>query len=193
MQQGTEEWLNARKLHITASNAQAIASNGKGLQTYIYKVITENYSKNTESYQSEDMVRGNELEPIARELYELEKGCTVKQVGFIEMSKYVGCSPDGLVGEEGGVEIKCLNDANHVYLSLTGKIDSKHDWQMQMCMLVTKRKWWDYVAFNPDLPNELIIIRVPLDTKKQEKLLLGIESGVKLLKQLNEQYGKSIR
>lgn len=183
MEQGSEEWREARKGRITASHAQAIGSNGKGLETYI-----EKYAINTERYTSEDMERGNELEDTARKLYELETGNEVKQVGFIERDEYVGCSPDGLIGENGGIEIKCLNDKNHFHLSITEKIEKKHLWQIQMNLLITGRKWWDYVAFNPNLPKELVIIRIEPDKEMQEKLEEGIERGTKLINAIKQKY-----
>lgn len=188
MTQGSAEWMQVRKGKLTASHAQAIASNGKGLETYIYDILTEKYSSNQEQYTNDDIARGNELEETARELYQLETGNKVKQVGFIARDEFVGCSPDGLVGQEGGIEIKCLNDRNHLHLSITEKIEKKHIWQIQMNLLITNRNWWDYVAFNPNLPKELVIIRVEPDQEMHEKLREGIEKGIKQLKKLEKEY-----
>lgn len=187
MEQGTDEWFEARLGKMTASHAQAIGSNGKGLETYIETIMAEKYSKNRESFSNEHTERGIELEPVARELYELNTGNTVEQVGFIDKGEY-GCSPDGLIGDDGGIEIKCLDDKNHFHVVMTQKIDTKYEWQMQMNLLVTGRKWWDYVCFNPNFDRDMVIIRVYPDKEKQQKLKDGIERGTKLIKEMSKKY-----
>jgi len=189
--QGSYEWLEDRKGKLTASNAQAISANGKGLETYVYTLLSEKYSSNNEKYTNEDMERGNELEAMARKLYELEKDVEIKEVGFIEMDEFSGASPDGLIGEDGLVEIKSPNDKNHFFIVSTEKIETKYIWQMQMQMLVTDRKWCDFVSFNPNFEKELVIIRVERDEKKIEKLKIGIEVGKELITKLTKQYGKT--
>jgi len=189
--QGSDEWLEDRKGKLTASNAQAISANGKGLETYVYTLLSEKYSSNNEKYTNEDMERGNELEAMARKLYELEKDVEIKEVGFIEMDEFSGASPDGLIGEDGLVEIKSPNDKNHFFIVSTEKIETKYIWQMQMQMLVTDRKWCDFVSFNPNFEKELVIIRVERDEKKIEKLKIGIEVGKELITKLTKQYGKT--
>jgi putative phage-type endonuclease len=188
-QQGTPEWFECRKGRLTASTAQAIASNGKGLETLVYEIMAEAYSKNTEHYTNEDMERGHELEDMARNLYTLETGNVVEQVGFIERDEYVGCSPDGLIGEEGGLEIKCPNDKNHLYTAITGEYDKKYYWQVQMTLLITGRKWWDLVFFNPNLPKELIIKRLIPESQAFDKLEAGIKKGIELIKIIKQKYG----
>jgi len=189
--QGSDEWLEDRKGKLTASNAQAISANGKGLETYVYTLLSEKYSSNNEKYTNEDMERGNELEAMARKLYELEKDVEIKEVGFIEMDEFSGASPDGLIGEDGLVEIKSPNDKNHFFIVSTEKIETKYIWQMQMQMLVTDRKWCDFVSFNPNFEKDLVIIRVERDEKKIEKLKIGIEVGKELITKLTKQYGKT--
>jgi len=188
--QGSDEWLEDRKGKLTASNAQAISANGKGLETYVYTLLSEKYSSNTEKYTNEDMERGNELEAMARKLYELEKDVEINEVGFIEMDEFSGASPDGLIGEDGLVEIKSPNDKNHFFIVSTEKIETKYIWQMQMQMLVTDRKWCDFVSFNPNFERELVIIRVERDEKKIDKIKEGIKTGKQLIIKLTEQYGK---
>lgn len=187
-QQGTPEWFECRKGKLTASNAQAIATNGKGLETLVYEIMAESYSKNTERYTNEDMERGHELEDIARNLYSLETGNVVEQVGFIEKDEFVGCSPDGLIGKKGGLEIKCPNDKNHLYIAITGECDKKYFWQVQMTLMITQRNWWDITFFNPNLPKELIIQRIFPDNKAFEKLEKGLEKGIELIKEIKQKY-----
>jgi len=185
IEQCSDEWFAMRKGKMTASHAQAIGSNGAGLKTYIYEILAEEYSSGeNEFYTNKDIERGNELEEPARLLYEFETDQKVKQVGLIEFNEFVSCSPDGLIGKDGGIEIKCLNDVNYLKGLLTQKIDSKHLWQIQMNLYITDRKWWDYVAYNPNFKQNLVIIRVEPEKEMWEKLVAGLETGTKMLKEL---------
>jgi len=182
MTQGSEEWLKIRELKLTASHAQEIANIGKGLDTYTNNIVCESFAiTKDEGYTNTDMARGNDLEEEARVIYEMETGNKVKQVGFIEFSEYVGCSPDGLISEDGGIEIKSLNNKVYTELVLTGKISSKYIWQIQMNLFITGRKWWDFVAYNPNYYKSLWIQRVEPDSKKFERIQEGITKGTKIL------------
>jgi putative phage-type endonuclease len=191
--QRSDEWFEIRRGKMTASNAQAISANGKGLETYIIGLLAEKYSNNREHYTNGDMDRGVELEEAARMTYELEYE-KVEEVGFIEMDEHCGCSPDGLVGDDGGVEIKCVNDVNFFKLMVDGEkaIESKYKWQVQMCMLVSGRKWWDLVVYNPNFEKNLIVVRMEKDLVMQEKLIIGIEKGKKLIKDLEMRYAEKL-
>lgn len=187
--QQTEAWKNLRKGKMTASNAQAIGNNGKGLDSYILKIMSEYYSTGeNEYYSNKDIDRGNELEEQAREMYELETGNEVLQVGFIEIDEFTGCSPDGLIGDEGGMEIKCQNDLNHYKTIVKGEkeIDTKYIWQIQMSLFLTGRKWWDYVGYNPNFKKSLVIHRIYPDEKKQAKIEEGIKNGIIKIKELKK-------
>ena len=187
--QGTPEWFEVRKGKMTASNAQAIGNNGKGLDTYIISLMAESFSSGEKPFFSNgDTERGIELEQFARDMYELENDCTIEQVGFIEHSEFAGCSPDGLVGDEGGIEIKSVNDVNHFSLILNGEkdIESKYLWQIQMNLLITGRKWWDYISYNPNFEKSLLVFRIYPDTAKQEKLLSGLAKGEDKIKEIKK-------
>lgn len=196
MDQQSEEWFDIRKGKMTASNAQAIAANGKGLDTYIHQIVVAkitgvepekfNGNRHTE--------RGNELEPEARLSYEIARDVTIEQVGFIEEDEYVGCSPDGLIGEEGGIEIKSPDDIKYFRL-LTGeeKVDEAYIWQCQMCLLITKRKWWDLLFYNPNFQKSMLIVRIEPELVRQERLIVGIEKGKNLIKELIQKYESTNR
>jgi putative phage-type endonuclease len=192
--QRSDEWFEIRKGKMTASNAQAISANGKGLETYIIGLLAEKYSNNKEHYSNADMDRGVELEEAARMTYELfnEK---VEEVGFIEMDEHCGCSPDGLVGDDGGVEIKCVNDVNFFKLIVNGEkeIDSKYIWQVQMCLLVTGRQWWDLCFYNPNFERNMLVFRIVPEMAKQEKLIIGMEKGKNLIQELIQKYESASR
>lgn len=191
MEQRSEEWHAIRKGKMTASEATTIAANGKGLETYIHKIVV---SKITEKEQStfkgnNHTDRGHELEPEGRIAYEIARDVTVRQVGFIEMDEYVGCSPDGLVGEDGGIEIKCPDDVKFFKLLIGDeKPDEEYIWQCQMFLLVTGREWIDLYFYNPNFTESMIIVRIVRENWRQEKLILGIAKGKKLIQNLHEKY-----
>jgi len=178
VKQGTAEWFAVRLGKFTASDAQAIASNGKGLETLVYEKAAEILTgQQKEIYTNSDMERGHALEMLARNSYELEKGVIVTQVGFIELDEYVGASPDGMIGDEGLVEIKCKNDSNFVKFIFDSAIDPAHEWQMQAQLLVTGRKWVDYVLFNPNFTRTTTITRVLRSEDKIKKLEIGLQTA----------------
>lgn len=180
IEQGTPEWFAIRKGKMTASHAQAIGNAGKGLDTYIYEIMAEFYSSGEkEQFSNEHTERGNELETLARQIYELEKMVDVEQVTFIELDEYIGCSPDGLIGEDGLIEIKCPNDTEYIKYLLNGwkQIDTKYEWQVQMQMLITGRKWCDLVIYNPNFKKSMCIFRREADSESFEMLEKGFEIG----------------
>ncbi len=187
--QGTDEWFELKKLKLSASHATAIGNAGKGLDTYIRTMVLDYILPNREKYTGKDMDRGNELEDSARIKYEFERNTVVTEVGFIEHCNNSGCSPDGLVDEneegKGGIEIKARNDEKHFAL-LAGydKVDSSTIWQMNMSMFISKRKWWDFISYNPNFKQSIYIERFYPDPIKQEKIKNGLEIGIKKLKEL---------
>jgi putative phage-type endonuclease len=187
LEQGSEEWFKIRLGKLTASNAQAIAADGKGLETLAFEKVAEIIThKAKPSYTNEDIERGKELEAMARNSYEVETGIVAKQVGFIELDEFTGCSPDGLIGEDGLLEIKCKNDVNFARYLYDGKIDPEHEWQMQMQMLVSGRKWVDYVIFNENFPKTTVIVRVARNEEEIKQLQAGITTGIAKIKEILE-------
>lgn len=189
IEQGSEEWFEVRKGKLTASHAQAIGNCGKGLDTYIIEMMSEYYSSGEkEQFTSKHIDRGNELEPIARQVYSLEKGVEVEEVGFIEYSEYIGCSPDGLVGEDGGIEIKSIDDTGYFKYLLNGEneIDTKYLWQVQMNLLITGRKWWDLVIYNPNYKKSMLVFRIEPDKEKFEALEKGFKIGIEKILEIKK-------
>lgn len=178
--QGTDEWHNVRRLKLTASHGTEIGNAGKGLITYVNDLVLREIAPQ-DPYVSKDMERGNLLEPIARTKYEFEKNVEVVEVGFVEHCENSGCSPDGLVGDDGMIEIKARNDAKHFALLRTQKLESGVLWQIQMQLLVCQRKWCDFISYNPNFKQSLFVQRIEVDKIKQEKLIHGIEVGKKML------------
>ena len=190
VEQGTPEWLELRKGKMTASHACEIGNCGKGLDTYILTLMSEYYSSGErEYYTNSDMERGNELEELARSMYEMENDVEIEQVGFVEYTEFAGCSPDGLIGDKGLIEIKCPNDKNYFKFLLKGEsaIDSKYLWQMQMQLLVTGRQYVDFIAYNPNFKTPMFLHRIGIDDNKHYKLLSGIDLGTEKIKEIKQQ------
>lgn len=191
VEQKTDEWYALRRGRLTASEAQAIGNNGKGLETLVLCLMAEKYaSVQEEKYNNGDMDRGNELEAQARSIYELERGVTVEQVGFISEGDYAGCSPDGLIGEDGGIEIKCPNNVKYFSLLLNGEkaIDTAYIWQVQMNLLLTGRKWWDLVFYSPNYTESMKVFRIVPDKKMHEALKEGLKIGELKIKEIEKKY-----
>lgn len=189
--QNTPEWFEARKMRMTASNATAIGNAGAGLNTYIYNLCAENFSTaEKESISNKHTERGHELEDEALTVYEFETGFKVEKVGFCIGGKYDGCSPDGLSGKVGLVEVKCPDDKEYLRMLVTGKIKSDYIWQMQMQMMITGKEWCDFVCYNPNFDKSILAIRIWPDQEKVEKLKKGIEKGELLIKEIVTKYNQ---
>ncbi len=197
VEQGSEEWFELRLQYpLTASEAQAIGNNGKGLETLCWEKMAQKYSSaDKEQYSNKDLERGKELEPQALSLYELETGNKLEKVGFVtneEISKVGGASPDSLVNEDGLIEVKAFADTKHFKALMdfkkTGKfeIESQYVWQMQMQMLFTGRKWCDFVAYNPNYKKSLLIQRVEVDEVMQNKIIEGLKKGEIIINEIKQ-------
>ena len=176
--QRSDEWYRIRKWKMTASNAQAVWNRGKWLDTYVDEIVSEMYSSaNPEQYTNKYIENGIDLESHARELYELETWNTVKEVCFVELDDYSGCSPDGLILDDGWLEIKCLKNSKHfeIICKWIEAVESQYIWQVQMNLYVTDRKWWDLVFFNPNYEESLVIIRIYRDEDKISQIKEWIE------------------
>jgi len=175
MEQGSPEWNAIRLGRMTGSNAQRIGVCGKGLETYALELTAEILTgKAKDGFNNEHMERGHELEAEARAMYEIETGNIVTEAGFVTYGDDIGVSPDGCVLEHnGGIEIKSPSDKVFLQFLLDGKIDTKYLWQIQKQILVMGWKWCDYVLYNPNFENSLIITRVLPDEKKHGKVQTG--------------------
>lgn len=173
-EQRTEEWHAARAGRATASKFNTIIVNGTGSATYAAEIALERITGRVkETYQSKAMQNGTDTEPVARLEYELSTGNVVKECGFYAHNSLLcGASPDGLVNDEGLVEIKCPNESTHLKTLHTGKIPNDYYWQMIGQMWMTGRKWCDYVSYHPDFPSnsQLYIHRIERDEGEIQRL-----------------------
>ena len=114
---------------------------------------------------------------MARQIYELETGYTVKQVGVVLLGEYVCCSPDGLIDDDGLIEIKCMGDKRFYEFVSTGKIDTDYYNQIQMQLYVTRRKWCSLFVFNPNFTPNYIMVRVLPDMEAIMQIKAGLARG----------------
>ena len=190
-EQRTEDWYNIRKGKMTASNADTIIANGKGLETYIYNLMAEYYSSaEKENYINADMQRGIDLEPEARLEFEFYTDLDVQEIGFIEYNEFIGVSPDGLIGDDGLIEIKCPNDSVYFKLLLSDNIKPEYIAQMQMQLYVTNRQYCYFVSYNPNFEKSLYIKKITRDEETIEKLKKGLEKGTELIKEIKKNFRK---
>jgi hypothetical protein len=173
-QQGSAEWLKARSGIPTASCFSRILTAGgkKSDQrtAYAYQLAGERLlGCAEEGYVSKAMERGTELEFDARDAYEFITDIRPTECGLVlEDGKRWGCSPDALCGEAGGLELKCPGIPKHVEYLLAGKLPTGYFCQVQGCLFVTGREWWDFASYYPGLP--IFIHRVEPDREWHEKL-----------------------
>lgn len=174
-EQGSEEWFQHRCGVITASNFSKVftgtgkeSSQADGLiNTLVAERIT---GKPVETYKSEAMQRGNDLEPEARDMFELDTGLRCKLVGLVKMDDHeIGCSPDALIGDDCGLEIKCPSASTMIAYKRSGKLPAAYVQQVQGCMLVTGRSEWWFYAYHPDMKPFI------LNVKRDDKLLAAAE------------------
>jgi putative phage-type endonuclease len=173
IEQGTDEWFAARIGKVTASRvADVIAKTKTGYSSsrdnYMAQLICERLTnQKADGFTNAAMQWGTETEPLARLSYEVAQNVLVDEVGFIPHPRILmaGASPDGLVGDNGLLEIKCPNTATHIDTLLSETVPGKYNTQMQFQMACTDREWCDFVSFDNRLPAELqlFVKRVPRD------------------------------
>lgn len=180
MEQRSEEWFAARCGKVTASRvADIIAKTKSGPSTsranYAAQLVTERLTGTVgESFSNAAMQWGTEKEPDARKAYAFEAGVTVSEVGFLTHPTILaaGASPDGLVGDEGMVEIKCPITATHIATLIDRKVPDKYAVQMQWQMACAGRAWCDFVSYDPRMPldMQMYVTRVLRDDKRIAEL-----------------------
>lgn len=171
--QGTPEWHAARCGKVTASKVADLMAKtktgwGASRANYMAALLSERLTGTVaESFTNEAMRWGTETEPQARNAYQFFRDADVEQVGFVlhPTMDLTGCSPDGLVGDDGMVEIKCPNTATHIDTLLGEPIADKYLKQMQWQIACCGREWCDFVSFDPRLPMrmQLFVQRVHRD------------------------------
>ena len=172
-EQASRQWFLARRVRPTGSGLGNIvtptgkAVSGQKRETYLYELLGERITgQTTEVYVSAAMERGTKLEPEARSWYQMTTGNAVEQVGFIYgLDGRTGCSPDGLIGEDGGLEIKCSTLPVHLKNVLAGGVPATWSVQVQACLWITGRKFWDVCLYTDAVNVPSVVIRAEPDIK----------------------------
>lgn len=196
--QGSDEWKLARCGSLGASRvADAIARTKTGFGASRANLLAELLVERltgipTEGYQNDAMRWGTEKEPDARAAYEFRMNVDVVQVGIIKHPTIEGshASPDGLVGNDGLLEVKCPSSATHIETLLGRTVPAKYTTQMMWQMACTGRRWVDFVSFDPRMPEDmrLFIMRIARDQVMIDQLedmvgkfLLELDSNISRL------------
>jgi len=177
-EQLSDEWFAVKCGKVSASHFSEVIAKGQGKtrNTYMLRLLGERLTgRPYEAYSTKLMENGSETEPYAVNYYEKLNGVTVERVGFIEVDDYLGISPDGLVGDDGGLEIKCPTPALHCNNILQNKMPTIYNAQVQGSLAYTGRKWWDFVSFCPEVKDcPFWSIRV----ERNEELIKSIKADV---------------
>lgn len=155
--QGTPDWWMAKRGIPSASNFDRIMTPktrkfSAQAEAYAYELIADvvlaGAPVDVESYTSRDMQNGIDLEPEARGYYAFTNGVQIRQVGFcISDCGRWGCSPDGLIGDDGGLELKCPKISTHLGYLIGGELPSEYKCQVHGSLIVTGRHWWDFESY----------------------------------------------
>ncbi len=188
LEQGSEEWLRARMGVATASNFSAIVTSkgelSKTLSKYALQLASELLlDKVQDTYKNQNMQRGNDLEPIARQAYQEQTISLVDECGFmLSDCKNFGYSPDGLLNQDGLIEIKCPTASIHTKYLIDNRVPVEYWQQCQGGLMVSGRKYLDFISYHPDFKDDkkLFIKRVERDEEFIEKLKLGIDKVIEL-------------
>ena len=178
-EQGTPEWLAARAGIPTASEfhtVMAVGTNGgKSLtrKSYLNKLVGEILTgEPMATYVNADMERGSLMEDEARDLYSFSRDVDPIRVGFVRNGEK-GASPDSLLGDNGGLEIKSAAAHVQVERLLADQLPPEHRAQVQGSLWVCEREWWDFVSYCPKLP--LLVKRVYRDEDYIKSIALAVE------------------
>ncbi len=182
--QGSPEWFAQRVGKVTASRIGDVMAKTKSgpsasRANYIAELVAERLTgQAAEGFTSAAMQWGTDTEPQAREAYRFHRQAQVVECGIVDHPTIAmsAASPDGLVGDDGLVEIKCPNSATHIKTILTNKIDRKYILQMQWQMACTGRQWCDFVSFDPRLGLDFQYWRIRVE--RDGTLISEIETEV---------------
>lgn len=196
VEQGSEAWHSIRLGKVTASRMSDVISKGRGnapsktSESYMIELITEIITGAAKPFFENDAMRwGTETEDQARAMYELNSGNEVEEVAFIEHSDHIGVSPDGLIGDDGLLEIKCPASTTQIKRALSDSYSSDYKAQIQMQLWVSGREWCDFLSFDPriDCDASYLLERVYRDddyiAEMEVKTISFVEN---MLEQLNK-------
>jgi putative phage-type endonuclease len=182
--QRTDEWFAARLGKVTASRIADVCARtktgwGASRKNYMADLVAERLTgAKAEGFTNAAMQWGTDMEPEARVAYEFYRDASVAEIGFVPHPSIAetGASPDGLVGEDGLIEIKCPNTAQHLETLLGSSMPEKYFLQIQWQLACTGRQWCDFTSYDPRLPEtmRLFVDRV----KRDDVAIKAIETDV---------------
>ena len=198
LEQGTDEWHAARAGIVTMSALDAVLVNGRGESgfgvgafTYMNELIGERFTgRPVVNFSSASTQRGHDDEPVARELYEIETDSKVENVSII-LNHGCGYSPDGLVGNDGLIEIKSKLPKFQVAILLENEVPKEHEAQIYGGLWCAEREWLDFVSYCEGMP--LFIKRVYRDEAKIRNIAERVKIFYELLEQRMETVIKNSR
>ncbi len=207
LEQYSDEWFAARVGKATASRVSDIIARtktgwGASRKNYMAELVAERLTGQTaERYSNAAMQWGIDTEPQARAAYEFFRDQVVEEVGFVDHPAIPmsGASPDGYVGEDGLIEVKCPNTATHIDTLLTKSIPDKYIVQMHWQMACSGRRWCDFVSFDPRMPEHLrlFVRRIHRDNERIGELERAVEEFLaeveRTVAALNEEAGLTPR
>lgn len=176
IEQNTEEWLTLRSGKITGSGISKVMANygksfGDPAKKYASKIVVERMTGRyiSDGFGNDHTERGHEQEPLARAAYESQYFCNVGNGGFFELDG-VGCSPDGLVNDNGLVEIKSVIHSTHYANIKRQTFDPSYKWQLISNLKFTGRDWIDFISYCADFPEDkqLFVVRLNKDDFREE-------------------------
>lgn len=162
IEQGSADWLALRLGKVTASKVKDVLTKGRGdttsktAETYMMELIAEKLTGQSKTFFENDAIRwGTETEPQARSMYIVKNNFVdVREVAFIEYDEFIGVSPDGLIGDDGMLEIKCPTTTTQIKRALSDDYSADYKAQIQMQLWIAEREWCDFVSFDPRLDCE---------------------------------------
>ena len=196
VEQGSEQWRKAKLGHVSASSIAAVMAKGAGKtrQSYLEKIVAERLTQEVgEGFSNASIEHGVLTEPQARMAYEVLHETFVSKTGFHKHPtiEWLGVSPDGLIDDDGLVEIKCPNTTTHIAYIKDGKCPAEYYKQIQCQLWVTGRKYCDFISYDPRIKNDalrLFVVRVARDeeliAEMEKEVLKFLEDVEKYIKEL---------
>lgn len=182
-EQGSPEWFSVRLGKVTASRFKDVLSNGrngnvsKTRLNYSYELLSEILTyQMQDNFVSQAMQYGIDTEPEARKMYEFVTDTKVDQVGFVERNSFVGCSPDGLIGKDGLIEIKCPRSSTQLAYFLNNELPDEYKYQVHGQLWVCEREWCDFVSYDPRNKTKSGFFK--LRVNRDEEIIQKIEKEV---------------
>jgi len=194
LRQGSGDWLQMRCGKVTASRLSDVMAYGKkgqplkAREDYMAEIVAEQLTGDVaEHFVSKPMLWGIDNEQDARSAYEVSRETFVDEIGFVPHPtiEMAGASPDGLVGEDGLVEIKCPTTTTHIKTLIRGTADPQYMHQMQWQMACTRRTWCDFVSYDPRMPEPLRLFVARVD-RDGEAITAAEEEVRKFLQEVTE-------